>query len=444
MFGDRLSLNQAIRETHAHGEANAASALPDAVIFPETTAEISQLLALCHANQTPVTPFGAGTSLEGHVTPVSGGISLDLTRMNRILSVNDSDLDGRVEAGVTRKQLNTYLRDHGLFFPVDPGADCTIGGMCATRASGTNAVRYGTIRENVLGLRAVLADGTIVDTGGRVRKSATGYDLTRLLIGSEGTLGIITEVQLRLYGIPEAIGAAVCGFASERGAIDAVIEIMQTGIPVARIEYADPDQMAVSIAYSKLDLIAQPTLLFEFHGTERGVAEQAAMAEAITTAHGGQSFAFATETEARTKLWQARHDAYWAARAAFPGLGAFSTDTIVPISKLAEAMEQARESVTKSGLRACIVGHVGDGNFHVLILYPDTEAGVARAWALDREIVGQALDLGGAASGEHGVGIGKREFLTREHGASALAMMRTIKSALDPRGILNPGKLFLD
>jgi D-lactate dehydrogenase (cytochrome) len=444
ILGDRVSLNQTIRETHAHGEANAAARLPDAVIFPETTAEVSQILALCHRNGTPVTAFGAGTSLEGHVTPVAGGISLDLTRMNRILAVNDADLDGRVEAGVTRKQLNTYLRDHGLFFPVDPGADCTIGGMCATRASGTNAVRYGTIRENVLGLRAVLADGTIVETGGRVRKSATGYDLTRLLIGSEGTLGVITEIQLRLYGIPEAIGAAVCGFGTERGAIDAVIEIMQTGIPVARIEYADPDQMAASIAYSKLDLVAQPTLLFEFHGTERGVAEQAAMAEAIAAAHGGQGFAFATETEARNRLWQARHDAYWAARAAFPGCGAFSTDTIVPISNLAEAMAQARGSVTRSGLRACIVGHVGDGNFHVLILYPDTAEGAERAWALDREIVGQALDLGGAASGEHGVGIGKREFLTREHGAAALAMMRTIKSALDPRGILNPGKLFLD
>lgn len=445
IFGDRLSLNASIRETHAHGEANPATHLPDAVAFPESTEEVSRLLALCHAHRMTVTPFGAGTSLEGHVTPVAGGISLDLTRMNRVLAVNDADLDARVEAGVTRKQLNLFLRDHGLFFPVDPGADCTIGGMCATRASGTNAVRYGTIRENVLGLRAVLADGTIVDTGGRVRKSATGYDLTRLLIGSEGTLGVITEIQLRLYGIPEAIGAAVCRFATERGAVETVIEIMQAGIPVARIEFADAAQMAASIAYSKLDgMAAQPTLLFEFHGTAQGVAEQAAMAEAIAAEHGGSGFAFATETEARTKLWQARHDAYWAARAAYPGHGAFSTDTIVPISRLAEAIEQARDSVAQSGLHACIVGHVGDGNFHVLILYPDTKEGAERAWALDREIVAQALDLGGAASGEHGVGIGKREFLLREHGASALEMMRVIKAALDPRGILNPGKLFLD
>lgn len=445
MLGERVSLNASVREIHAHGEANAVSRVPDAVVFPETTEEVSGLLKLCHEARVPVTAFGAGTSLEGHVTPVAGGISLDLTRMNKVLAVNSSDLDGRVEAGVTRRQLNIYLRDHGLFFPVDPGADCTIGGMCATRASGTNAVRYGTIRDNVLGLRAVLADGTIVDTGGRVRKSSTGYDLTRLLIGSEGTLGIITEIQLRLFGIPETIGAAVCGFADERGAVDAVIEIMQTGIPVARIEFADAAQMAASIAYSKLDhLVAQPTLLFEFHGTEQGVAEQAAMAEAIAGEHGGSGFVFATETEARNKLWRARHDAYWAGRAAYPGQGAFATDTIVPISRLAEAMEQAREAVARSGLHALTVGHVGDGNFHVLIMHPDTEAGAARAWELDREIVGQALDLGGAASGEHGVGIGKREFLLREHGAAALSMMRAIKTALDPRGILNPGKIFLD
>ncbi|HEX7388590.1 MAG TPA: FAD-linked oxidase C-terminal domain-containing protein, partial [Acidiphilium sp.] len=403
IVGERLSLNQSIRETHAHGEANPTTRLPDAVAFPETTAEVSRLLALCHENRVSVTPFGAGTSLEGHVTPVAGGISLDLTRMNRVLAVNDADLDCRVEAGVTRRQLNQYLRDHGLFFPVDPGADCTIGGMCATRASGTNAVRYGTIRENVLGLRAVLADGTIVDTGGRVRKSSTGYDLTRLLIGSEGTLGVITEIQLRLYGIPEAIGAAVCRFETERGAVETVMEIMQAGIPVARIEFADAAQMAASIAYSKLTgMEAQTTLLFEFHGTEQGVAEQAAMAEAIAAEHGGLGFSFATETEARNKLWRARHDAYWAARAAYPGLGAFSTDTIVPISRLAEAIGQARESVEKSGLQACIVGHVGDGNFHVLILFPDTREGAERAWVLDREIVAQALDLGGAASGEHG------------------------------------------
>jgi D-lactate dehydrogenase (cytochrome) len=445
IFGDRFTLNQALRETHSHGEANAAQTLPDAVAFAETTAEISHLLALCDANRVPITPFGAGTSLEGHVTPVQGGISLDLTRMNRVLSVNDADLDCRVEAGVTRKQLNAELRDRGLFFPVDPGADCTIGGMCATRASGTNAVRYGTIRENVLGLTAVMADGTIVQTGGRVRKSATGYDLTRLLIGSEGTLGIITEIQLRLFGIPEATGAAICQFGHVRDAVESVIEIIQTGISVARIEFVDAAQMAACIAYSKLEgVAARPTLLFEFHGTEAGVREQSEMAQAITAEHGGSGFVFAAEAEARNKLWQARHDAYWAARAAHPGQGAYATDTIVPISNLAEAVEQAREAVAASGLSACMVGHVGDGNFHVQIHYPDEPGGAERAWAVDREIVAQALALGGAASGEHGVGIGKREFLLREHGDAALAVMRSIKQALDPRGILNPGKIFLN
>ncbi len=445
IFGDRFSVNQTLLETHSHGEANAARRLPDAVVFAETTTEISHLLAFCNANRVPVTPFGAGTSLEGHVTPVQGGISLDLTRMNRILAVNDSDLDCRVEAGVTRKQLNTELRDRGLFFPVDPGSDCTIGGMCATRASGTNAVRYGTIRENVLGLTAVMADGKIVQTGGRVRKSSTGYDLTRLLIGSEGTLGVITEIQLRLFGIPEAMGAAICQFSQVRDAVESVIEIIQTGLPVARMELVDAAQMAACIAYSKLeDMAARPTLLFEFHGTEAGVKEQSALAQAIAAAHGGSNFIFASEAEARNKLWQARHDAYWAARAAHPGQGAFATDTIVPISNLAEAVEQAREAVAASGLSACMVGHVGDGNFHVQIHYPDEPGGAERAWRLDREIVAQALALGGAASGEHGVGIGKREFLPLEQGEAALLVMRSIKQALDPAGILNPGKIFLN
>ncbi len=443
IFGERLTFNASIRETHAHGEANPAYHLPDAVIFPETTEEVSRLLALCHANHTPVTPFGAGTSLEGHVAPIRGGISLDLSRMNKVLAVNAEDLDARVEAGVTRRQLELDLREHGLFFSVDPGADATIGGMCATRASGTTTVRYGTIRDNVLGLRAVMADGTVVDTGGRVRKSSTGYDLTRLLIGSEGMLAIITEIQLKLHGIPEAIGAAVCGFASEHDAVATVIEIIQTGIPVARVEFADAAQMAASIAYSKLThLAAQPSLMFEFHGSAENVAEQAARAEEIARAHGGAGFAFATEAEARNRLWRARHDAFWAARAAYPGMGAFSTDTIVPISRLAEALALTRELVTRSGLHATIVGHVGDGNFHVLILYPEGEA--ARAWELDRGIVGLALSLGGSASGEHGVGLGKREFLPLEHGPAALEVMRAIKRALDPRGILNPGKIFLE
>jgi D-lactate dehydrogenase (cytochrome) len=445
LFGDRFSQHPAHCATHAHGEANPAAHQPDAVVFAHSTEEVAALLRHCHAHHIPVTAFGAGTSLEGHVTPVQGGISLDLSQMNQILAVHDADLDVRVQAGVTRRQLNGALRDHGLFFPVDPGADSTIGGMCATRASGTNAVRYGTMRENVLGLRAVLADGTIVDTGGRVRKSSTGYDLTRLLIGSEGTLGIITEIQLRLFGIPEATGAAICQFTNVAGAVSSVIEIIQSGIPVARIEFVDAAQMAASIAYSKLTgLQALPTLLFEFHGSAASVAEQAQQAEAITTEHGGAAFAVATAAEDRNRLWQARHDAFWAARASRPGYAVFTTDTIVPISRLAEAIAQADAAVARSGLDACVVGHVGDGNFHVMILFPDTPEAAARAWALDRDIVAQALDLGGAASGEHGVGLGKREFLQREHGAPALAMMRAIKTALDPRGILNPGKIFLD
>ena len=444
-FGERFSQNPAHRATHAHGEANPTAHQPDAVLFAHSTEDVSALLAHCHDARVPVTAFGAGTSLEGHVTPVQGGISLDLSPMNRILAVNAPDLDARVEAGVTRRQLNADLRDQGLFFPVDPGADCTLGGMCATRASGTNAVRYGTMREAVLGLRAVLADGTIVDTGGRVRKSATGYDLTRLLIGSEGTLGIITEIQLRLFGLPEATAAAICQFSTVAGAVASVIEIIQAGIPVARIEFVDAAQMAASIAFSKLTgLAAQPTLLFEFHGSAASVAEQAGQAEAITAGFGGAAFAVATAAEERNRLWQARHDAFWAARASRPGYAVFTTDTIVPISRLAEAITAADAAVARSGLDACVVGHVGDGNFHVLILFPDTPEAAARAWALDREIVAQALDLGGAASGEHGVGLGKREFLLREHGAPALAMMRAIKSALDPRGILNPGKILLD
>jgi D-lactate dehydrogenase (cytochrome) len=445
LLGDRFSRHPAHCATHAHGEANPAAHQPDAVVFAHSTEEVAALLKHCHAHHIPVTAFGAGTSLEGHVTPVQGGISLDLSQMNQILAVNDADLDVRVQAGVTRRQLNGALRDRGLFFPVDPGADSTIGGMCATRASGTNAVRYGTMRENVLGLRAVLADGSIVDTGGRVRKSSTGYDLTRLLIGSEGTLGIITEIQLRLFGIPEATGAAICQFGSVAGAVSSVIEIIQSGIPVARIEFVDAAQMAASIAYSKLHgLHAMPTLLFEFHGSAASVAEQAQQAEAITTAYGGAAFALATAPEDRNRLWQARHDAFWAARASRPGYAVFTTDTIVPISRLAEAIAQADAAVARSGLDACVVGHVGDGNFHVMILFPDTPEAAARAWALDREIVAQALNLGGAASGEHGVGLGKREFLQREHGAPALAMMRAIKTALDPRGILNPGKILLD
>jgi D-lactate dehydrogenase (cytochrome) len=355
-------------------------------------------------------------------------------------------MDCRVEAGVTSEQLNTHLRDLGLFFPVDPGTSaCTIGGMCATRASGTNAVRYGTMRDNVMGLTVVMPDGRRIRTGGRVRKSASGYDLTRLFVGSEGTLGVITEIQLRLHGIPEAVSAVTCQFPTLRDAVETVIAILQLGISVARMELLDEVQMAACIAYSKLEgLAALPTLFFEFHGTQAGVAEQAGQAEQIAAGNEGLGFAWATETAARAKLWQARHDAYWAALAWKPGHQWIATDAIVPISRLNEAILGAKEDIAASGLTAPIVGHVGDGNFHTVIMVPPEPDGMTRAWELDRKIVARALTLGGSCSGEHGVGLGKREFLEQEHGAEAMTVMRVVKQALDPRGVMNPGKIFLN
>jgi D-lactate dehydrogenase (cytochrome) len=443
-LGDRLSTAQAIREQHSRGEDQSTPTLPDAVAFVETTEEVSQILALCHRHEVPVVAFGAGTSLEGHVNPVRRGISLDLSRMTAILEVNPEDMDCLIEPGVTRQQLNDYLRDQGMFFPVDPGSVCTIGGMCATRASGTNAVRYGTIRENVLGLEVVLADGRVIQTGGRARKGANGYDLTRLFIGSEGTLGVITRVRLRLHGIPEAMSSAVCQFPDLESAVNTTIATMQSGIPVARIELIDADQMEACIKYSKLEgLRATPTLFLEFHGTQAAVKEQAEAVEAIAPDFGGEGFSWATDTETRTKLWQARHDAYWAGIALIPGYRGITTDVCVPISKLAEAILGAKADAVASGFTTCIVGHVGDGNFHQIILFdPNDPTGLERAWELDRKIVARGLALGGTCSGEHGVGLGKREFLEAEHGAEALAVMRGIKASLDPKGILNPGKMF--
>ena len=445
-LGERITTNATLREHHSHGQDTQQPVLPDAVAFVETTEEASRLLGLCYEQHVPVVAWGAGTSLEGHVTPVRGGITVDLSRMTRIIDVSQPDMDCRVEAGVTREQLNTHLRDAGLFFPVDPGTSaCTIGGMCATRASGTNAVRYGTIRENVLGLTVALADGRVIRTGGRVRKSATGYDLTRLFIGSEGTLGIITEIQMRLHGIPEAMSSATCQFPTLRDAVETVIAIMQTGIPVARMELLDEVQMAACISYSKLEgLQEMPTLFFEFHGTQAAVAEQAQQAEELATGFNGRGFRWATDATERNKLWQARHDALWACLALKPGHRGIATDAIVPISRLDEAILGAKEDIAASGLTAPIVGHVGDGNFHTVILVPPEPDGLARAWDLDKKIVARALSLGGSCSGEHGVGIGKREFLEQEHGPETLAVMRSVKQALDPRGILNPGKIFLN
>ncbi len=444
LLGDRLSTAGALREQHSRGEDTTTPTLPDAVAFVETTAEVSSLLALCHQHGVPVVPFGAGTSLEGHVNPVRGGISVDLSRMNKVLDVSAEDLDCLIEPGVTRQQLNEYLRDQGMFFPVDPGSHCTIGGMCATRASGTNAVRYGTIKENVLALEVVLADGRVIQTGSRARKASNGYDLTRLVIGSEGTLGIITRIRLRLHGIPEAISAAVCQFETLKGAVDTVITTLQAGVPVARMELVDEVQMAACISYSKLEGYAPtPCLFLEFHGTEAGVKEQAEMVQAIAADNGGKGFAWATDAETRNKLWKARHDAYWACVALEPGKRGIATDVCVPISRLDEALLGAKADILASGLTAPICGHVGDGNFHTVILVDDKDpAALERAWTLDKAIVHRALKLGGTCSGEHGIGIGKREFLEIEHGAEALAVMRSIKATLDPKGILNPGKMF--
>jgi D-lactate dehydrogenase (cytochrome) len=443
-LGERLSTAQAMREQHSRGEDTTPPTLPDAVAFVQTTDEISRIMALCHQHGVPVVPFGAGTSLEGHVNPVRGGISLDLSQMTAVLELNTEDMDCLIEPGVTRQALNDFLRAEGLFFPVDPGSHCTIGGMCATRASGTNAVRYGTIRENVLGLEVVLADGRIIQTGGRTRKAANGYDLTRLFIGSEGTLGVITKIRLRLHGIPEAISAAVCQFPNLASAVEAVSTVMQSGIPVARIELLDEDQMEACIRYSKLEGFAATTTLFlEFHGSPASVVEQAEAVQAVAQDFGATSFEAATDPEARNRLWKARHDAYWAAIALKPGHRGITTDVCVPISRLTEAVVKAKETAKASGQTSCIVGHVGDGNFHCLILFPENDqAALEKAWALDREIVAQGLALGGTCSGEHGIGLGKREFLEQEHGDGALSVMRALKATLDPKGIMNPGKMF--
>ena len=441
-FGDRLSTALSVREHHGQGEDYFGIVPPDAVCFPDTTEEVAAIVSACAEHRVPVIPFGTGTSLEGHVTAPFGGICIDMSRMNAVLEVNERDLDCRVQAGVTRKQLNAHLRDTGLFFPIDPGADASLGGMAATRASGTNAVRYGTMRENVLGLTAVLADGRVIRTGGRARKSAAGYDLTRLLVGSEGTLGAITEVQLRLYGVPEKIAAAVCQYPTLEAAVNTVILTIQSGIPVARIELLDPVQMRAVIDYSNLDAYAaKPTLFYEFHGTERGVEEQARQAGEISSEFGGSDFQWATRTEDRNKLWQARHDVYYATLAMAPGKRVMSTDVCVPISRLAEVITETSTDIDETGLLAPIVGHVGDGNFHLVILLdPDDPEEMARAHALNDRLVHRAIAAGGTCTGEHGVGIGKREFLIAEHGDS-VAVMRAIKQALDPDNIMNPDKI---
>ncbi len=442
LLGERLSTARAVRERHGKDETYHPGAPPDAVTFPHSTDEVSAIVKICAAHRVPIIPFGTGTSLEGHIAALRGGVTLDLSEMKAILEVNGEDLDCLVQAGVTRKQLNTHLRDTGLFFPIDPGADASLGGMAATRASGTNAVRYGTMRENVLGLTVVLADGRIIRTGGRARKSSAGYDLTRLFVGSEGTLGVITEIRLRLYGIPEAISSAVCAFPTIEQAVNTVIMIIQSGIPVARIELLDEVQMAAVIGYAKLEGYQEaPTLFFEFHGTEAGVAEQAEMVGAIASDSGGADFQWASRAEERNRLWQARHDAYYAAMSLRPGARGFVTDVCVPISRLAECITETKRLIADSGLLAPLVGHVGDGNFHLAILVdPDSKEEIARAKAIGERLVEKALAVGGTCTGEHGVGYGKIPYLEAEHG-EGMAVMRAIKQALDPANIMNPGKI---
>lgn len=443
-FGSRCTTSQALRNQHAHTTTRLPAEAPDAVVFPETTAEVAEIVGMCAAAGVPVIPFGTGTSLEGHVNAPRGGICIDLSRMDRIRAVNAADLDCTVEPGVTRKRLNEHLRDTGLFFPVDPGADASIGGMTATRASGTNAVRYGTMKDLVLSLEVVTADGGVISTGSRARKSSAGYDLTRLFVGSEGTLGVITAITLKLFGIPEEIAAGVCPFPSVDAACRAVIATVQSGIPVARIELLDSMQVKACNAYSRLDLRQTPTLFLEFHGSPASVAEQAEAFADIAADHGGGPFDWATRPEDRNRLWQARHDSYWAGLALKPGWRGTATDVCVPISRLADCVAETVADIEASGLVAPIVGHVGDGNFHCLVLTdPDDLAQNRVADGFFERLAHRALAMGGTSTGEHGVGQGKRKYMEAEHGP-ALALMRAVKRALDPADILNPGKILPD
>jgi len=442
LLGERCSSNPSVLEQHGHGESWHPSQPPQAVCFAQSNEEVAAIVRLCAASNTPVIPFGTGTSLEGQVQAAQGGVCIDLGQMNQVLEVNAEDLDCRVQAGVTRRELNQYLRDTGLFFPVDPGANTSIGGMTATRASGTNAVRYGTMRENVLGLTVVTANGDIIKTGTRARKSAAGYDLTHLLVGSEGTLGVITEVCLRLYGRSEAISAAVVNFPDVRAAAEATIQTIQMGIPVARIEIVDRDYMKAINAYSKTDYAELDTLFLEFHGTRAGVAEQVQMFDEISREFGASGFQWAEQESDRQRLWRARHDAYYAGLAVHPGYRGYVTDVCVPISRLADCIAETQADIAASGMYAPVIGHVGDGNFHATIFIdPDDETMFARALELDKRMVERAQAMGGTCTGEHGIGIGKLKHMRNEHGDGAIAVMQAVKAALDPLNIMNPGKI---
>ncbi len=441
-FGERLQTSASIREQHAHTLTWLTNQPPDAVVFAQSTEDVVEVVRVCSAHRAPIIPFGAGSSLEGQLNAPRGGISLDLTNMNKILAVNVSDLDAVVEAGCSRKTLNDHLRDTGLFFTVDPGADnASLGGMASTRASGTMAVRYGTMRENVLSLKAVMADGSVIQTQRRARKSASGYDLTRLLVGAEGTLGIITEVTVKLHGVPESILSAVCPFKTIDGATNAVIQAIQLGLGVARIELINPLQIKASNAYSKLALDEAPTLFLEFHGSKDGAREQVATFEEIAKGEGAIRFDWADKEEDRKKLWKARHDAYWAVRAFWPGKDTLATDICVPISRLAECIAETEQDVKDSGLVAPLVGHVGDGNFHLqVVLDAKNPAEKKTVEAFLERLSERSLRMDGTCTGEHGVGQGKMKYLKAEHGP-ALAAMRAVKAALDPLDIFNPGKM---
>ena len=442
MLGERVSTNSSVLDQHGRGESWHPVQAPDAVCFVQSSEEVAAIVKLCMASATPVIAFGTGTSLEGQVQAVNGGICIDTSQMNRILEVNSEDMDCRVQAGVTRRELNQYLRDTGLFFPIDPGADTSIGGMTATRASGTNAVRYGTMRENVLGLSVVTASGEIIKTGTRARKSSAGYDLTHLFVGSEGTLGVITEVCLRLHGLTEAISAAIVNFPDVRSAAEATIQTIQMGIPIARIEIVDSAYMKAINAYSKTDYAELDTLFLEFHGTRAAVAEQVQMFDEISREFGASGFQWAEHEEDRNRLWRARHDAYYAGLAVYPGYRGYVTDVCVPISRLADCITETQADIADSGLYAPVIGHVGDGNFHATIFIdPADDAMLEKALDLDKRMVQRALNMGGTCTGEHGIGMGKLKHMRNEHGDGAVDVMKAIKAALDPHNIMNPGKV---
>ncbi len=443
LLGTRCSSALAVRQQHGRDESPFDVPPPELVVYCESTEEVAQVVKLAHAHEVPVIPYGAGSSLEGHLLAVQGGISIDLSGMKRVLAVQPEDLTATVQAGVTRMQLNNEIRHTGLFFPIDPGADASIGGMSATRASGTNAVRYGTMRENVLGLTVVTPQGEVIRTGTRARKSSAGYDLTRLMVGSEGTLGVITEVTLKLYPQPEAISAAVCAFPTVDEAVQATIQVIQMGVPIARCELLDANAVRAVNRHDKLGLAEQPMLLMEFHGSAASVAEQAALVQEIAAEHRGENFAWATTPEERSKLWAARHHAYLAALQTKPGCRCVTTDTCVPISRLAECVNATVAEVDAAGLPYFIVGHVGDGNFHVgYLIDPAVPAERELAERLSHQLVTRALAMDGTCTGEHGIGLHKMDFLVSEAGEGAVAMMRAVKKALDPKNIMNPGKIF--